>query len=155
MGPRNILAIVIFFIKAGTRQSISRPEATKARSTSSTDIVIVFLSGPWMRSFVHGHQSTDVEMRVALSRAEARVAKQFLNGAQIGARLKQMRRESVPERVGTDALIDGRFASITTDDSIDASCGESSAAEIDEKRLPSRGMPVERSTPGRAGRSRY
>ena len=48
-------------------------------------------------------QLRGVDVRVALGRAEARVAEEFLNRAQVGAALQQMRRERMPQRVRADA----------------------------------------------------
>ena len=44
-----------------------------------------------------------VDVRVALRRAEARVAEQLLNRAQVRAALQQVRRERVAQRVRADA----------------------------------------------------
>ena len=56
-----------------------------------------------MRFPVRLEQLRDVDVRVALGRAQTRVAEQFLNRAQVGARLQQVRRERVPQRVRADA----------------------------------------------------
>src|SRR5206468_6526961 len=52
-----------------------------------------------MRFAIHVQQLRGVDVRVALRRAEARVAQELLNGAQIGAALQQMRRERMAQRV--------------------------------------------------------
>ena len=52
---------------------------------------------------VHLEQLRGVDVRVALRRAEARVAEQLLDRAQVRAALQQMRRERVPQRVRADA----------------------------------------------------
>ena len=39
-------------------------------------------------------------MRVTLGRAQARVAEQLLNGAEVGAALQQVRREGMTQRMG-------------------------------------------------------
>jgi hypothetical protein len=46
-----------------------------------------------MRFPIHIQQLRGVHMRVALRRAQLRVAEEFLNGAQVGASLEQMRSE--------------------------------------------------------------
>ena len=53
---------------------------------------------------IHIQQLCSVDVRVALRRAEARVAEQLLDDAQVGAALQQVRREGVPQRVRTDAI---------------------------------------------------
>mgnify|MGYP006148776015 CR=1 FL=1 len=60
------------------------------------------------------HEARRVEVRIALRRAQARVAQQFLNRAQIGAGLQQVGRERMAQRVRADAearrgLARGRF----------------------------------------------
>ena len=49
---------------------------------------------------VHREQLGRVDVRVALRRAETRVAEQLLNRAEVGAALQQVRREGVAQRVG-------------------------------------------------------
>ena len=56
-----------------------------------------------MRFLVHREQLRRVDVRVALGRAQTRVAEQLLNGAQIGAALQQMGRKGMSQRVRTDA----------------------------------------------------
>src|ERR1019366_7769353 len=58
---------------------------------------------PGMRFLIHLEQLRGVHMRVALGGAEARVAEQLLDGAQVGAALEEMRRERVTQGVRTDA----------------------------------------------------
>ncbi len=56
-----------------------------------------------MRLPIRLDQLRGVDVGVALRRAQARVAEQLLNRAQIGAALEQVRRERVPQRVRADA----------------------------------------------------
>ena len=56
-----------------------------------------------MRLAVHADQLCRVHVGVALRRAEARVAEQLLDGAQIGAALQQVRRKRMTQRVRADA----------------------------------------------------
>ena len=56
-----------------------------------------------MRFFVDVHQLRDIDVGIALGRGQLDVAEQFLDGAQIGARLQQVRRERMPQRVRADA----------------------------------------------------
>ena len=48
-------------------------------------------------------------MRVNLRRAQALVAQQFLDAAQVGTVVKQMRRKAVTQRVRADARIQSGF----------------------------------------------
>src|SRR2546427_11206531 len=75
------------------------------------------------------------ELRVSLRGGEALVAEHFLDSAQIGAFLKQMRSERVTQsmrvNVGREAFGDRDLL----DDSADAARGEASAALIDQQSV--------------------
>src|SRR5262245_43755228 len=90
-----------------------------------------------MRFSVHLHQPADIEVRVALRGAEARVAEQFLNRAKVGTGLEKMRRKRVPKRVRADAAGERGLAHVPAHDPIHAAGGESLSAKIQEERLPS------------------
>ena len=91
-----------------------------------------------MRPAIDLHQATDVEVGVTLCGREPRVSQEFLNRAQIGTRLEQMRGERVSERVRADPLRDRRLPDIASDDPIDAARGQSPATEIQEQGLTAR-----------------
>ena len=55
-----------------------------------------------MAFLVDREQLRGIHVRVALGRAEARVAEELLNRAQVGAALQQMRREGMPEGMRAD-----------------------------------------------------
>ena len=52
-----------------------------------------------VRLVVHGHQVGQRDLRVFLRGGKARVAQQFLDGAQVGAGRQQVRRIGVAEAV--------------------------------------------------------
>ena len=79
---------------------------------------------------VHVHQASDVQVRVALRRAELRVTEQFLDRAQIGARPQQMRSKGMPQGVRADPLRNARRSRRLPDDAIDAAGGEAAASLI-------------------------
>jgi hypothetical protein len=89
-----------------------------------------------MRPAVDRHQAPDVEVRISLRRPEPRVPEQLLNGPEVGARLQQVRRERVAERMSADAGRNGRLACIATDHAIDAPRRQAASAKVDEQRLP-------------------
>ena len=55
-----------------------------------------------MRLIVNRGQLIQIQMGVALGRREARMTEHFLNHAQIGAAVEQMRRERMAQTMGTD-----------------------------------------------------
>ena len=64
---------------------------------------VLAVSGARVALVVDGHQVIDVDVSIALRRAEAGVAEHLLDGAQIGALAEQVRGEAVAERVRRDA----------------------------------------------------
>ena len=58
--------------------------------------------GPRVCLAIHIQQLRGVDVRVALRRGQLHVAEQFLDGAQVGAALEQMRRKGMSQRVRTD-----------------------------------------------------
>ena len=97
-----------------------------------------------MRLSVHVHQPPDVEVRVALGRAELRLAEQFLDRAEVGAGAEQVRGERVAKRVRADALWDAGCAGGRAHDAIDAAGRQPLAAEVQEERIPSTRAPSHR-----------
>ena len=59
------------------------------------------------------------DLRVDLRRREPRVAEEFLNVAQVGAAVQQMRRERMPERVRRDVVNIGTLLYVFIDHSTD------------------------------------
>ena len=53
-----------------------------------------------MRAVVDASQATRVDVAVDLCRRERCVAEEFLDDAQVGAALEEVRREGVPETMG-------------------------------------------------------
>src|SRR5437762_4695654 len=62
-------------------------------------MVVPRSSGTGVRLVIRLHQPAEVDVRVALCRREARVSEKLLDGAQVGPRAEEMRREGVTERV--------------------------------------------------------
>ena len=77
-----------------------------------------------MRLPVHLEQLRRVDVRVALRRAQARVAEQLLDRAQVGAALQQMRRERVAERVRADAGARAARRDVAPHEPVDAPRGQ-------------------------------
>src|SRR5947207_14521424 len=88
-----------------------------------------------MRFAIHVEQLRGVDVRVALRRADARVAEKLLNGAQIGAALQQVRRERMPQRVRTDPRARAARGDVTPHEAIDAAHGEPRAAVVHKQRI--------------------
>ena len=85
-------------------------------------------------------QLRGVDVRVALRRAEARVAEQFLNRAQVGAALQQVRRERMPQRVRADAGPRAARRHVAPHQPVDAPHGQPPAAIVHEQRIARRGV---------------
>ena len=75
----------------------------------------------WVGLLVGLDQLRGVHVGVALRRAEARVAEQLLNGAQIRAPFQQMGGERMPQRVRADAESRAALRHVLPDQPIDAS----------------------------------
>jgi hypothetical protein len=88
-----------------------------------------------MALLVHLEQLRCVHVRIALRGAEARVPEQFLNGAQVGAALKEVGGERMPERVRADAQACAARGDVAAHQAVDASDGQTSAAVVHEQRL--------------------
>src|SRR5215472_3242165 len=100
--------------------------------------------GARMRPIVHLHQLLRAHVRVALGRAEATVAEELLDEAQVSPLAEHVGGEAVAEGVGGDAALDPRGAGPDPDDAVYATRGETAAARIGEERPPSwspRGQP--------------
>ena len=65
---------------------------------------------------VHGHQVGERDLRVLLRGGEARVAEQFLDGAQVGAVGQQVRGVGVAEAVRMDGRIAAETGRVELDD---------------------------------------
>src|SRR4051812_39907216 len=89
----------------------------------------------WMGLAVSIDQLRGVDMRVSLSRAQARVAQQFLNGAQIRPCFEQVCREGVPQRVRTDAVAGAALADIAAHQLVDAARRQPGPLVIQKQRL--------------------
>ena len=106
-------------------------------------------------SSVHLEQLRGVDVRVALRRAQPRVAEQLLNRAQVGAALQQMRRERMPQRVRADAEPRARRRGVPAHQPIDAPHGQ--PRRRDSSRTADRRLAApspSRRRAGCAGRSR-
>ena len=60
------------------------------------------------------------------------MAEELLDGAQVGTRREEMRRERVPERVGRRVPLDGGGRERAVEDAPDAPVGETPAARVEE-----------------------
>ena len=85
---------------------------------------------------VHITQSLAADVRVNLRRADAGVAKQFLDHAQIGAVLEQVRGEAVTEHVWRDVLTDARQSHAPLDPQPHRCVREGGAAPVPEIMIP-------------------
>ena len=63
-----------------------------------------------MKLSVHGFEPLLIDMRVNLRRRNIRMAEHFLDNAQVGAVAKEMRRETVPEKMGIDIFLESGVA---------------------------------------------
>src|SRR5262249_27934907 len=91
---------------------------------------------PGMRLPVDVEQLRDVDVRVSLCRRETHVAQQFLNGAQVGARLQQMGGKRGPQRVRADPESRAAARHVTCHQPLYAPAGQSSAPCVDKERCP-------------------
>ena len=76
-----------------------------------------------MKSPMHRFQPLLIDMRIDLRRRNIGVAQHFLNNPQIGAVPKQMRRETVPEKVRVNIFLEPRALRVFFYDLPDARCG--------------------------------
>src|SRR5690242_21397141 len=97
-------------------------------------IVVACSSSTGMRLVVRLHEATEIDVRVALRRREARMSEELLDGAQVGAGAEEMGRERVAERVRR--RLRGRAADedVALHQARDAPAGEPAAAGIAEDR---------------------
>ena len=91
-----------------------------------------------VRFVVHRHQIRQRHLRVFLRGRQARVAQQFLNGAQIGAVGEQMRREGVAQAVRMQRRVARNHARVELDDFARAAVGQPRAAVIHQQRALAR-----------------
>ena len=84
---------------------------------------------------VHLEQLRGVDVRVALRRAQARVAEQFLDHTQVGAALQQVRGEGVAQRVRADPPARAAGSHVAPHEAIDASRRQPPTAEVQEQRI--------------------
>src|SRR4051812_14570396 len=82
-----------------------------------------------------------VHVRIALRRAEAGVAEQFLNDAEIGPALQQVRRKRMAQRVRTDSQPRAARRDVLPHETIDAPHGQPSAAIVHEQRIARPAVP--------------
>src|SRR5262245_5208920 len=73
----------------------------KLRILESRETAKSSRSRPWVKTIVDRSQPGFEHVRVDLGRRQIAVAEHHLDSAQIGAALQQMRREGVPQDVGT------------------------------------------------------
>ena len=59
-----------------------------------------------MKLSMHSLEPLLIDMRVNLRGRNIRVAEHFLDNAQVGAVAKEMRRETVPEKMGIDIFLE-------------------------------------------------
>ena len=88
-----------------------------------------------MRLPVDLQQLRRVDVGVALRRAQARVAEQLLNRAQVGAALQQVRRKRMAQRVRADAEPRAARGDVAADQPIDAADAQPRPAVVHEQRL--------------------
>src|SRR5687768_9625799 len=82
---------------------------------------------------IHVDQLRRIDVRIPLGGADARVAEQLLDGAQVGAALQEMRRERMTQRMRADAALSGELRHVFAQQTIDTAPREPRAAEIDEQ----------------------
>src|SRR5437899_2348100 len=80
-------------------------------------------------------QLRGIDVRIALRRAQARVAEQLLNRPQVGAALQEMRRERVAQGVGADAQARAACGDMAPHQAVDAPHAQPPAAVVHEQRL--------------------
>src|SRR5687768_11489356 len=87
-----------------------------------------------MRLLVDLNQLGCVHMRVSLCRAQASVAEQLLNRAQVRAVRKQMGRKGMSQRVRADTELRAAQRNVPPHQSIDAAGRQAAAAIVEEER---------------------
>src|SRR3989338_355073 len=112
-----------------------RPAAGGGRTVSrqAPTVILLALDGSRVRFAVHIDQLRRVDVSVALRRAQARVTEQFLNRAQVGPTLEQVRRERMTECVWTDAQTGAALRHVAAQHPVHAATGQSRAAVVDEE----------------------
>jgi len=88
-----------------------------------------------MRLAIDLEQLRRIHVRVPLRGAEARVAEQLLNRAQVGAALQQVGRERVTQRMRADARTGTACSDIAPNKAIDTAGRQTSAPIVDKQRL--------------------
>src|SRR3954462_13268435 len=88
-----------------------------------------------MRVLVGLDEALARDVRVALGGGERSVPEQFLNPAQIGAHVEQVRREAVPERVRVYVPLRPAGEGVRPEKPRDAPRGEAAPAAIQEQRI--------------------
>src|SRR5262249_55583591 len=100
----------------------------------SARMVVACSSGPRVRAVIGLHQTAQVDVRVALGGGEARVPEQLLDGAQIGARAEEVRREGMAQRVRRALGRGTAEERVALHQARDAAGGEPTPARIPEDR---------------------
>src|SRR5689334_6158643 len=85
-----------------------------------------------MKLSVQGLEPVPIDVGVNLRRADARMAEQFLNGAQIRAAGKQMSGKAVAKRVRADIIVQTRPTHILLDQNPEHLARQPSAAAADK-----------------------
>src|SRR5512141_2025324 len=88
-----------------------------------------------MAFLVNREQLLEVDVGVLLCRGQARVSKELLDDAQIGAAAEEVRSEGMAERVGTDLAGHGGPADVLADHPLDGPRRQPAAAIIEKERL--------------------
>src|ERR1700730_11085184 len=112
-----------------------RTQATVAAWNASF-VGAITLVRPRMRGIVDLHQVFRAHVGVALRRAEAAVAQQLLDEAQVRALAQHVRGEAVSKGVGRHAPVYARRAGPLFHDAKDAPRGQAPAARVGEERPP-------------------
>src|SRR5215813_11153268 len=89
-------------------------------------------------------QLRDVDVSVSLCGRQTHVPEQFLNRAQVGTRLQQMRGKRMAQRVWTDPESRAAARNVSCHQPLNAPAGQSSTSRVDKERrsLPRRLSPV-------------
>src|SRR5678816_3741363 len=88
-----------------------------------------------MRSPIHVEQLRRIHMRIPLRRRQRDVAEQFLDRAQVGTALEQMRREGVPQRVRADPEPRTAQTDVAGHQPLHASARQAGTPEVNEQRV--------------------
>lgn len=91
--------------------------------------------GSWVSLSIDLQELRRVDVRVALRGRELHVAEQFLDRAQVGAALQQVRRKRMPQRMRRDAEARAARRDVLGNEALDAPPAEARAAEIHEQRV--------------------